>query len=78
MSICNECLIETDDDGKIGYTSPSPDEIALAQAASQFGVKLISRKGKNSEVTFHGLPINFTIEMIFEFDSERKAQSVVL
>jgi hypothetical protein len=27
-SICNECLIEKDDDGNCNYTSPSPDEIA--------------------------------------------------
>jgi phospholipid-transporting ATPase len=78
MAICNECLIETDEDGEINYTSPSPDEIALCQAAKQFRVKLISRKGKTLEVLSNGLPLKFEVEILFEFDSERKAQSVII
>lgn len=78
MAICNECLCETDDEGKISYTSPSPDEIALCTAAGKFDIKLIDRKGDRVKVSDFGINQEYEIKMLFEFDSDRKAMSVVI
>lgn len=79
MAVCNECLLERDEDDndKFNYTSKSPDEIALCNAARQFGVTLKKRDGVEAIVNDLGDIKEYTIEIVFEFDSERKCQSVI-
>lgn len=77
MAICNECLIEIEGD-QINYTSSSPDEIALCIAAKQFGSILKSRKGNKATVQIEGEETNIEIIMNFEFDADRKAQSIII
>ena len=77
MTICNECMIEQNGE-KINYTSPSPDEIALCKAAKQFGTILKARKGKTVVVEIEGEEQEFQVIMNFEFDSDRKSQSIII
>jgi phospholipid-transporting ATPase len=78
MSICNECLIETDDDSNRNYTSPSPDEIALCTFAKYLGLELMARKSSIVTLDHFGQPVQIEVTVNFEFDSERKMQSVII
>ena len=78
MAICNECLIEKGDKGEINYTSPSPDEIAQCSTAKIFGCEQINRRGDILDLNYFGTDIKIEVSMNFEFDAERKAQSIVM
>lgn len=90
LAICNECLLENtdnndeDNDNEVKevkhdycYTSSSPDEIALCSAARQFGLVLKKRTGEDLLLDMFGKEEEFKIPILFEFDSERKAQSII-
>ena len=81
MALCHECLVETSQT-ESKYIGQSPDEIALIEAASRLGVKFSSRYLNLIILEVkHGDKIieeKFEICCNFEFDSDRKRNSVVL
>jgi phospholipid-transporting ATPase len=81
MALCHECLVETSQ-GETNYIGQSPDEIALIDAAAKVGVKFAKKNSnfvtlelKNGEKIFEEI---FEICCFFEFDSDRKRNSVLV
>jgi phospholipid-transporting ATPase len=81
MALCHECLIEENEFG-INYIGQSPDEITLLDSAMKIGVKyakclggVISLEVTQNSNTFSNL---FEKICIFDFDSNRKRNSVVV
>ncbi|KAM9977759.1 hypothetical protein ACTFIR_011631 [Dictyostelium discoideum] len=87
LAICNTVLptiVEEDHDFnnnfKINYSSSSPDETALVEAAYNLGIKLYS-KTPNSITIYIGTTgefKTFKILNIIEFTSDRKRMSIIL
>src|SRR5574343_300475 len=81
MALCHECLIE-ERENSIGYIGQSPDEITLVEVAMRVGVKYAKNIG--GIITLELLQNNETIFMqyekicIFEFDSNRKRNSIIV
>jgi magnesium-transporting ATPase (P-type) len=77
-SVCHECLVETNREGKRYFQSSSPDEVAICQRLKEIGVDFQRESKGIRYVKFFGRDLHFNMEMIFEFDSDRKRQSVVV
>ena len=81
MALCHECLIEEREEG-IGFIGQSPDEITLLDAAMRVGVKY--SKCLAGVITLEILQNNETFMYqyekvcVFEFDSNRKRNSIVV
>ena len=81
MALCHECLVETNQT-ESKFIGQSPDEIALIEAACRLGIKFSSRylnlvtiEVKNGDKTVQE---RFEVCCNFEFDSDRKRNSVVV
>lgn len=81
MALCHECLVETNGE-EVKYIGQSPDEAALLDAAMRVGVKFI--KKTEDLITLQVTQDNkvreeqFELISVFEFNSERKRNSVVV
>ncbi|CAG9321794.1 unnamed protein product [Blepharisma stoltei] len=85
MSLCHECLVESNNNGDVDYIGQSPDEIALVDAARHLGYRYW--KIKNNEIELHVIPFRnedkkirefYEKICVLEFDSDRKRNSVVV
>ena len=81
MALCHECLIEEQDE-ETGFIGQSPDEITLLDAAMRVGVKYSKCLGGVISLEFIQNHETFIRQYekicIFEFDSNRKRNSIVV
>lgn len=63
-SICHECLVETDDNGKRYFQSSSPDEVAICQRLKEIGVEFQGVRKEKGYVKFFGEKRIFDVEMV--------------
>jgi magnesium-transporting ATPase (P-type) len=79
ITLNQNVLIETDSDiGQKSFQGPSPDEVALVQAASEIGIEFMSRVGKEITIAILGEEVKFEILQRFDFTSERGRSSVIV
>ncbi|GMH33103.1 hypothetical protein BSKO_00937 [Bryopsis sp. KO-2023] len=81
ICICHSLIIdvETDEFGNVNrnYQGPSPDEVALVEAARRLGFEFRERTMTEIVLWMQGLEVRFEILNVLEFTSERKRMSVV-
>ena len=81
MALCHECLIEDTLEG-VSFTGQSPDEITLLQSAWEIGVKYSKNIGGIIELIINQgnkiVPMKYEKICMFEFDSDRKRNSIVV
>lgn len=77
ICVCHSLLVETAPDGSVLYQGPSPDEVALVEAARQLGFVFKHRDVNSVFLDFQGVPLKFDLLNVIEFSSERKRMSVV-
>ena len=78
LALCNECLIERDDDDEIlAYQGPSPDEITLVTAAKELGFQYEGNDTDSKTCNRLG-PQKFKVHRWIEFNSDRKRASIIL
>lgn len=81
MALCHECLIEETPDG-IKYIGQSPDEITLVHSANKIGVRYAKITSGVIELQIEQdletISSRFEKICVFEFDSDRKRNSVVV
>lgn len=79
--LCHSLIIEerTDENGKVQkvYQGPSPDEIALVEAARKLGFEFVDRTMTGVVLSMQGLEVRFEILNVLEFTSDRKRMSVI-
>lgn len=63
-SVCHECLVETDDQGKRYFQSSSPDEIAICQRLKEIGVEFQGIRKNKSYVKFFSEKRTFQMKMV--------------
>lgn len=79
ICLCHSLIIETDrKTGEKVYQGPSPDEVALVEAARQLGFQFIARGNRSITVDMQGHQTRYTILNVLEFSSERKRMSVIV
>jgi phospholipid-translocating P-type ATPase (flippase) len=81
MALCHECLIEETSDG-LTYIGQSPDEITLVDSAMKIGVKYARTIGNIIEIQMlqgnRLTSVQYERICLFEFDSDRKRNSIVV
>lgn len=80
LSCCHSVMVEPDQSSKHGlsYQAPSPDEVALVQAASRLGFRFLGTDKNILKLEEHGKTKNIEILVNLEFTSERKRSSVIV
>eukprot|EP00210_Caulerpa_lentillifera_P006951 g6646.t1 len=82
ICLCHSLIIEEREreDGKIErvFQGPSPDEVALVEAAKKLGFVFKDRTKDGISLEMHGHEVNFEILNVLEFSSDRKRMSVVV
>ena len=74
IALCHNVIKEED-----GYTSSSPDELALVNGAKCLGFEFLGRDDDNNIiVNDHGVERTYEVLNIIEFTSDRKRMTVVL
>lgn len=78
LAICHTIIVENKKDEPI-FNASSPDELALVSFARFSGVEFIGFDENNSMMVKYKEKIfNFKLLYVFEFDSIRKRQSVII
>lgn len=78
ISLCNTVRIEPSSDGVRKYSADSPDEKALVEASSRYGVALVESTDKSCVVTVGDRRHVFKKLQNLGFDSVRKRSSVIV
>ncbi|KAK5132392.1 hypothetical protein LTR08_009122 [Meristemomyces frigidus] len=83
MAICHTALPEIAEDGSVEFQASSPDELALLQAAQDFGFLLIQRSSRSltlleTSATGHESRQTYEVLDTVEFSSKRKRMSVIV
>ncbi|TPX10958.1 uncharacterized protein E0L32_008164 [Thyridium curvatum] len=83
IALCHTCLPERQEDGEITFQAPSPDELALVQAARDMGYLMVDRSANTITLQFRdldGSPVTETFEVldVIEFNSKRKRMSIII
>lgn len=80
LALCNDVVVETDKDGRVTYSSSSPDEIAIVNFAKLCGYELIGEQ--SDRVVVYSRQENRThrykLLATLEFSSNRKRMSVLI
>ena len=76
ICVCHSLIVEGGSDHP-AYQGPSPDEVALVDAARQLGFEFKQRSSKHVNLAFHGHRLKFEILNVLEFTSDRRKMSVV-
>ena len=63
---------------EIEYQASSPDESALVKAVQKLGIVFYSRQPENISIQFLSVEHKYEILNVFEFNSVRKRQTVIL
>eukprot|EP01025_Chloroclados_australasicus_P031044 TRINITY_DN3132_c0_g4_i1.p1 TRINITY_DN3132_c0_g4~~TRINITY_DN3132_c0_g4_i1.p1 ORF type:complete len:1356 (-),score=176.40 TRINITY_DN3132_c0_g4_i1:580-4509(-) len=79
ICICHSLIVEENpEEGEAAiYQGPSPDEVALVQAARQLGFEFLSRTANDITLSIMGIDVKFEILNVMEFTSERQRMSVI-
>jgi phospholipid-translocating P-type ATPase (flippase) len=75
--LCND-IVTDKSQSKLTYLSSSPDEIALIEAAKNYGFEFLERNSQGIKVKIEGILKTFEILAVNEFTSERKRMSVLI
>lgn len=83
LALCHTALASQDSSGShTEYSSPSPDEEALVQAARHLGVEFQSKDPITGQLTLYNrineCEISFKLLHVLEFDADRKRMSVIV
>ncbi|CAD8064402.1 unnamed protein product [Paramecium sonneborni] len=78
LATCHECVLEYQDDGSFIYQGPSPDEIALVDAARRLNVIYKGITMGMMEIEVLGEVEKVELLFAFEFNSDRKRMSVII
>ena len=83
IALCHTCLPEEKEDGKIEYQAASPDELALIEAARDFGYVLIDRPAHAIHLQTTDTQGNLCTETyevldVIEFSSKRKRMTIII
>ncbi|CAD8070330.1 unnamed protein product [Paramecium sonneborni] len=78
LATCHECVLELQDDGTFNYQGPSPDEIALVDAARRLNIIYKGIKMGMMEIDVLGVVEKIELLFSFEFNSDRKRMSVIV
>jgi len=77
LLVCSETLI-TRENAAVRYLSPSPDEVAFAEALDIVGVHLLGRDSNNNvTIDFQGCKYIYETLAVLEFQSKRLRMTVV-
>lgn len=77
LLVCSETLI-TRHGSSLRYLSPSPDEVAFAEALDVVGVHLMNRDSKNNvTIEFQGEAYEYRTLAVLEFQSKRLRMTVI-
>lgn len=83
IALCHTCLPERTDDGRLEFQAANPDELALVEAARDFGYLLVDRptnairlRTTNPDGTTH--VETYQVLDVVEFSSKRKRMSIVV
>lgn len=79
LSICHTVISTLDPDGTTSYAASSPDEYALVNFCKFAGVEFMELDEADMiNIKFNSQIYKFKLLYIFEFDSNRKRQSVLV
>ena len=78
LSVCHDCLVDTDEDGVSSYQGQSPDEITLVDAAKRLGYEYLRATSTSKIVKIFGETTSIKFLKFFEFNSDRKRASVII
>lgn len=78
LALNHGIIPEVDNNGKILYEGPSPDEVALVTAAYTSGYKLTQRTSSGIELEVLGEKFYFEVLNTIDFTSERKMMTVII
>eukprot|EP00158_Paraphelidium_tribonemae_P008628 Partr_v1_DN28633_c0_g1_i1_m49817 putative ATPase, class VI, type len=87
LSICHTVIVDassSNSNGKLAYRAQSPDEACLVAMASENGYIFHGKKfdpengGTMLMTVVNGMPVNYTLLNILDFDSDRKRMSVIV
>ena len=78
ICLCHSLILEsTSDSDKPIYQGPSPDEVALVDAARQLGFEFVKRSQGNLTLNMLGKEVTYEILNVMEYSSDRGCMSVV-
>lgn len=77
LAVCHTVTGEMEE-GNVVYKAASPDELALVEAASYFGVRFLQRTDTHIHLEVDGQPETYRLLCVLEFTSERKRMSVIV
>lgn len=78
ICLCHSLILEsTADSDKPIYQGPSPDEVALVDAARQLGFEFVNRSQGNLTLNMLGKEVTYEILNVMEYSSDRGCMSVV-
>ncbi len=79
LATCHECVLEKGEDvDDFRYQGPSPDEIALVDAARRMNFVFKGMNMKNMQLDVNYEPVEVELLNSFEFNSDRKRMSVII
>ena len=78
LSYAHEVIAQKDQNGKVTYQGPYPDEITLVDAAKQMGFEFLQASSTKSQILLHGEIKSVELLELFPFNSDRKRMSVVV
>lgn len=78
LCLCHSLILEHHDDAnKPTYQGPSPDEVALVDAARQLGFEFKNRSQGNITLNMLGKEVTYEILNVMEYSSDRGCMSVI-
>ena len=78
ICLCHSLILEEDPSGgQPRYQGPSPDEVALVEAARQMGFEFKNRAQTNVTLSMLGREVTYEILNVMEYSSERGCMSVI-
>lgn len=78
VTCAHECIIDKAEDGSQTYQSSSPDEMAILTKMKEIGTEFMGVRNGVLKFDFFGTISHYRLELVFEFDSDRKRQSVIV
>lgn len=80
LALCHSVLAETDknDEDRLILKAQSPDEAALVGTASDVGFSYVKRTKKGLVVEVQGVPKEYQVLNVLEFNSTRKRMSAII
>lgn len=78
ICLCHSLILEPQPDGEAPqYQGPSPDEVALVEAARQMGFEFKSRAQASVTLDMLGMEVTYEVLNVMEYSSERGCMSVI-